>query len=313
MIERRPREPTTAWASEGDSAEPGMQIAENLESAGARTFVYVDDSGRVRPAWRYRVLQIASWTVLGVLWLASAALLIAFTGLFGLLLAAVLAAVVAHLALLSSWIHRGVILLAHDRLDDADRLLTLATRYSLLHFGARALALQNRSAVAQRRAEHDAALAFARRALALRERIPFLQSGLHYWLLRYTEVILLCNVNRFQEAAEHLATIQNAPAGEYITLRRWTAELYVALCTGRLQLSEHELELCSDRAAAIPTSPELAALCAWAWSALGRADRAERLLELARVRCDLAPFADSLPRLADWMNVSENAAEIRDA
>ena len=304
----RPREPDTAWASEPRAAEPKMQLAENLESAGARTFVYVDDAGRVQPTWRYRLLTVVSWLVLAVLWAECAALLALFAGVAGVVIALVLGAVFLHVFLLSRWSHRGVVLLAHDQLDAADRLLSLAERWSPLHLGVRALALQNRSAVAQRRGEHARALALAERALELRSRVPFwLQRGLHYWLLRYAEIILLCNVGQIDEAAQRLGAIDRAPTGEYLLLRAWTAELYLALCRGRLDLDEGELARRTARAEAIPTSPELAALAAWAWQARGEHARAARLLRIAKERADIAPFEESLPHLASWMSVDGDA------
>ena len=77
-----------------------MRLAESLETADCRTFVYVDDAGRVRPAWRYRVLQAASWSVLVLLSGASAVLLIVLGGWAGFGVALLLAALVVHLALL---------------------------------------------------------------------------------------------------------------------------------------------------------------------------------------------------------------------
>ncbi len=297
------KDPSTAWTSDPGPVEPRMQLAENLESADARTFVYVDDSGRVLPIWRYRARQLGSVALLTSVMLLGGTLLTWWLDALGILLWLVLVAFVLHLALLWSWIQRGVVLLAHDRLAAADRLLGLAERFSLFQLGVRALALQNRAGVAQRRGDHRTALELNQRALALREKLPgFFRKNLHYWLLRYADVVLLCNLGRTDEARSRLAAITDAPPGEYIALRRWTAELYLALCDQRPEIDDAELERRSLRAFGLKSEPELLALCAWAWHARGDLERADRYLVAAGTRGDPAPIAEGLPALASWMN-----------
>jgi tetratricopeptide (TPR) repeat protein len=280
-----------------------MQLAESLESADSRTFVYVDDSGRVRPAWRYRAIQLASWSLLFLLSAAVGLVLALLGGWVGFGLALVLVAVVVHLALLSSWLSRGIVLLAHEELDLAEALLARADRFAGFQLGIRALALQNRSALAQRRGNHALAFELGERALALRDKLPaMLGRGLHHWLLRYAQVILLCNLGRTDEARHRLERTADPPDGEYIRLRRWTAELYLALVSERLELDRAELETRTARAAEIRSSPELIALVAWAWHSLGDGERALSLARTANELEESSPFSESLPALGHWLN-----------
>lgn len=280
-----------------------MQLAESLESADSRTFVYVDDAGRVRPAWRYRAIQLVSWSVLFLLASAVGLVLSLLGGWVGLGLSLVLVAVVVHLALVSSWLSRGIVLLAHEELDAAETLLARAERCAGFQLGVRALALQNRSALAQRRGDHTLAFELGERALAVRDRLPgMLGRGLHHWLLRYAQVILLCNLGRADEARQRLERMQEPPDGEYIRLRRWTAELYLALVCERLELDRAELEVRTARACAIRSSPELIGLVAWAWDALGDRERALSLGRTAHSLEESSPFSDSLPALGRWLN-----------
>jgi hypothetical protein len=303
VTDPRRSEPTTSWTNEPRPSEPRMQIAADLESAAAPSFVYVDNSGRVRAPWRYRMRQIGSWSLLLILALASASVFAPFGGFSGLVAALVVLALVLHLALLSSWIHRGVVFLAHDQLELAERLLARASRLSLHQVGMRALADQNRAALAQRRGDHRAALRLNRRALAICELLPRpLGRGLNYHLLRYGEVVLLCNLDQPGAARKRLATIPKSPPGEYILLRRWTAELYLALVEGKLELDWAALEQRTARAERLRASPELLALCAWGWDALGDRSRAVGHAMTARRLEGVRPFAQSLPLLGRWID-----------
>jgi hypothetical protein len=305
LADPRRSEPSTSWSNEPKPTEPRMQIAADLESADERTFVYVDNSGRVRSPRRYRLRQLGSWSLLAALALASAAVFAPFGGTWGLLAALLLLALVLHLVLLSSWIQRGVVLLAHDRLELAERLLARAARFSLHQIGMRALAEQNRSALAQRRGDHALALRLNRQALALLERIPRpFGRGLHHYLLRYGEVILLCNLDQPDAARRRLGTISEPPPGEYILLRRWTAELYLALVEGRPALDADALLRLTARAEQLRASPELLALCAWGWEALGDRARSRSCLGRAGAQEEGPSIAQGLPQLARWIDAA---------
>jgi hypothetical protein len=305
VTDPRAAEPSTSWAREPLATEPRLRMARDLESADARTFVYVDDKGRVRAPWRYRARQVGCWTLLTLLALGSAVAFIPLGGAWGVIAALIVIGATVHLALLSSWIHRGVVLLAHDRLELADRLLSRAARFSLHQLGIRSLAHQNRSVLAQRRGDHERALSLNRRALALRELWPSpLGRGLYFYLLRYAEVILLCNLDQPRAARQRLAGVPKPPPGEYIRLRRWTAELYLALVEGELDLDQSSLERRTARAERLRTSPELLALCAWGWERLGDRPRALRQLISVRLQERGLPFSPSLPHLARWVDAA---------
>jgi tetratricopeptide (TPR) repeat protein len=217
------------------------------------------------------------------------------------------AAVAGRSLYLTREINRAALLSSHDRLDEAELILHRLLRRKLVARRLRALAHHNLGAVSTRRGDHEQALLELRRAIALYQaswrRSPHLRS------CQYGEVIALCNLGRVDEAAERLTQLREAPEGDYLLVKHWTTQIYVAFCRGSHRLRESDLWERAQRALRITSSSALLALCAWAYSVRGDLDLAWHLLRESYDRLEGVPLLRTMPPLWKWMEAHREQAK----
>lgn len=285
---------------------PRMQLARSLEEAGPRTFVYIDNQGRVRSPVQYRVMQALSYGLLASVLVGGSALYGAMLGPQGLLFGVVFGLLVGRNLRITRQINQAALLSSHDRLDEAEILLRRLLKRRFVGRRLRALVHHNLGAVATRRGDHETALTHLRDAIALYKvswrRSPHLRS------CQYGEVIALCNLGRTDEAKTKLEALPPQPEGDYLLVKFWTTQLYVLF-------SHHEQALAVDlweraeRALKITSSSALLALCAWGYTQRRDLDMAWHLLREAYDRLDGEPLAHIMPTLWRWMESNRPAAE----
>src|SRR5262245_3324686 len=103
---------------------PPMVLARSLEQAEPRTFVHVDDKGRVRSPARYRALEAISYGAVGALAVLATALYGSMLGIPGVGIGLGLTALMAWQIRRGRKLQKATRLLVHDRLDEAEQLLT---------------------------------------------------------------------------------------------------------------------------------------------------------------------------------------------
>lgn len=298
-------DPVSALALRGDV--PRMELARSLDEAGPRTFVYVDGKGRVRSPRRYRIVQAMGYTALGALVLGSTLLYTSLFGPLGATLGVLLGIVAGRSLMLTREINQAALLSSHDRLDEAELILRRMLKRRLVARRLRALAHHNLGAVATRRGDHREALNHLREAVALYQaswrKSPHLRS------CQYGEVIALCNLGRTEEAKGRLDAMREMPEGDYLLVKHWTTQLYLAFCQGRVRLEEDDLWRRAQRALRITSSSALLSLCAWAYKQRGDLDMAWHLLRESYERLDGVPLLRTMPPLWTWMEQNRKAAE----
>ena len=102
---------------------PRMELARSLEEAGPRTFVYIDNQGRVRSPVQYRLMQVFSYSMLAAILVGGTALYASLLGPQGLLFGVMFSALVGRNLRLTRQINQAALLSSHDRLDEAEVLL----------------------------------------------------------------------------------------------------------------------------------------------------------------------------------------------
>jgi hypothetical protein len=288
---------------------PRMELARSLEEAGPRTFVYIDNQGRVRSPVQYRLMQAVSYSMLGGILLGGSALYASLLGPQGLLFGVVFGGLVGRNLWLTQKINQAALLSSHDRLDEAELLLRQLLSRRLVGRRLRALCHHNLGAVATRRGQHERALQELRKAIELYQaawrKSPHLRS------CQYGEVIALCNLGRAGEAAERLASLPEQLEGDYLQIKLWTTELYVAFCRKQAIPSSETLWQRSERALRITSSAALLALCAWGFTQGGGQDldMAWHLLRESFDRLDGEPLRSIMPQLWQWMLDNQKTAE----
>ena len=100
---------------------PRMQLARSLEEAGPRTFVYIDNQGRVRSPLQYRAMQAVSYSLLASILLGGSALYTYLLGPQGLIFGVVFGLAIGRNLFYTRQINQAALLSSHDRLDEADR------------------------------------------------------------------------------------------------------------------------------------------------------------------------------------------------
>ncbi len=284
---------------------PRMQLARSLDEAGPRTFVYVDGKGRVRSPTRYRAVQAMGYTALGAVVVGGTALYTSLFGPAGALVGVVFGAVAGRSLMLTREINQAALLSSHDRLDEAELILRRLLKRKLVARRLRALAHHNLGAVATRRGDHAEALDQLRQAVVLYQaswrKSPHLRS------CQYGEVIALCNLGRTDEARERLASLKERPEGDYLLIKHWTTELYVAFCQGKHH-AEGDLWERAQRALRITSSSALLSLCAWGFERQGDLDMAWHLLREAYDRLEGVPLLRTMPPLWRWMEAQRDKA-----
>lgn len=288
---------------------PRMQLARSLEEAGPRSFVFIDNHGRVRSPLRYRVMHAISYALLSSILVGGSVLYTYLLGPQGLLFGLVFGGLIGRNLWLTRQINQAALLSSHDRLDEAEGTLLRLLRRRWVGRRLRALIHHNLGAVSTRRGDHAEALRQLRQAVAHYQiswrRSPHLRS------CQYGEVIALCNLGRLAEAKQKLQALPAAPEGDYLLLKQWTTELYVRFACTETPPGSAELWTRAERALRITASSALLALCAWAYTqeAARDLDLAWHLLREALDRLDGEPLQQIMPPLWRWMQDNRAAAE----
>jgi hypothetical protein len=204
------------------------------------------------------------------------------------------------------------VLIAHDRLDEAEALLGEVGKSWPRPKSARALIEQNLAAIAGRRGDFEGALTHQRAAMQLYARAGRRGRSAMARLVEYAEITTLVNLGRVGEARHRLdERLANPPRGNYLKLQAWVAELYVCLAEGEHRLDGDQLHERARSALQITGAAALLGLCAWAHYQIGDPDQGAHLLAEAFDRRDGQLIERLLPKLHTWME--EHAKEARAA
>ncbi|MBL9008169.1 MAG: hypothetical protein JNJ46_28175 [Myxococcales bacterium] len=280
---------------------PDMRLAKTLDEAGPRTFVYIDSQGRVRSPLHYRAMQALSYSLLASILVGGSALYSLLLGPQGLLFGVVFGLLIGRNLLSTRQINQAALLSSHDRLDEAEILLRRLLRRRFLGKRLRALCHHNLGAVATRRGDHEEALLQLRQAIGLYQvawpRSPHLRS------CQYGEIIALCNLRRGDEAKQRFLSLPKQDEGDYLQIKAWTTELYLAFTLDTPPALDNELWERSRRALRITAASALLALYAWAFLRSGEPhrDMGLHLLREAFDRLDGEPLGQIMPPLWRWM------------
>jgi hypothetical protein len=280
---------------------PSMVLARNLEEAAPRTFVHIDARGQVRSPARYRAIEAASYGALGGITLGVTVVYGAMLGFPGVALGAAVGLWFGWLLRRGRMLQKATLLLAHDRLDEAEALLQRVLSSWPRPRAVRALAEQNLGAVCARRGDWEGALGHQRAAMTLyaqrRRRSPMAR------LVEYAEITTLVNLDRVGEARHRLdeRARDGAPRGNYLRLQLWVAELYVCLAEGEHRFDADALHERARTALGITGAAALLGLCAWAHHQSGDTDQAWHLLRESLDRREGQLIDRLLPRLHAWM------------
>lgn len=285
---------------------PRMQLARSLEEAGPRTFVYIDNQGRVRSPVQYRAMQVMSYSLLVGILLGGSALYSYLLGPQGLIFGLVFGLAIGRNLLYTRQINRAALLSSHDRLDESELILRRLLKRRFVGRRLKALCYHNLGAVATRRGDHEQALLHLRHAISLYQaawpKSPHLRS------CQYGEIIALCNLARASEAQKRWQTLPRQTEGDYLLVKSWTTELYVAFSADEPPPADGELWERARRALRITSSSALLGLCSWAFLRAKDQDIAWHLLREAYDRLDGEPLFLIMPPLWRWMEQSRPLA-----
>lgn len=295
-------------------SERPPRLASNLQVASSRDLVHVDRAGRVRSPLRYRMLQGAYYGGLGALAVAQVALVYTFfrdDGVLGMSLAALVALVLSW----AGWAVSRQFALARahrarqaGRLDDAEAIYRSVLRAPLLPPKYRTFAEQGLAGCRVLAGRHEEAWVLLQSVLRRHGRARHVQAQ----VARYSEVYLLVNLGRLDEARAKLDALGPVPDGEYFRVSHWGAELYLALREGTHALDEDELHRRAKAALAITSAAPLLGLLAWAFDQRGDDEMAALLLSEARDRHPGQPLSGPLPLLEAWMEAQPAGAPALD-
>lgn len=280
---------------------PRLKLSASLAQAGRDEFVYVGQNGQVLSPARYRVQRIASLTIAVTAAIGGTALslVVGAPWLSALYFGSLLYG--ANVWSKSEKLKRGAALLAAERLEDAEQELVPLTQSRWTTQTVRALAWQNLAGVAIRRGLPDLALSHVRRCEAILRRVWWVPLGPWRTINRFSEVQLLAQLGRVDEARQLYAST-SAPDGEYFLLLRMNAELMMAFSERSAASLPEDLHPWV-RTALATTSAELAvATLAWAYQERGDCEMAEHLLAQARDRIDVSIFSRMFPTVWAWID-----------
>ncbi len=297
----------TPLAAPNTAPLPPMVLSKTLAAAPARSFLHVDRHGRVRSPTRYRLLQGASYGLLGGTLVAAISLYGSILGIPGFALGAVLAAWAGYRVGQGRMVQHATQLLVHDRHDEAEPIfLQLASGWGV-PAGVKALAKQNLGALCMRQGRFVEALEHQEAALRIYGRKS---KQLFARTTAYAQVLTLVNLNRATDARALLLELGPEPEGEYLKLLYWTSTLYVAMAQGRHGLDEDRVHAVSRFSLSITGAAALLGLSAWAWSQLNDVEQAWLLLREAYERREGHHLPQAMPLLHQWMEANANAAGI---
>jgi hypothetical protein len=287
---------------------PAVVLARTLEEAQPRTFVHIDGRGQVRSPARYRAIELATYGAMGGLTMMITLVYGAALGLPGVAVGGAVAVWFGWLLRRGRLLQKATVLIAHDRLDEAENLLGQVARSWPRPKSARALIEQNLAAISARRGNFEEALAHQRTAMELYAKSGRRGRSAMARLVEYSEITTLVNLGRVGEARQRLEErLKNPPRGNYLQLQAWVAELYVCLGEGEHRLDADALHERARAGLQITGAAALLGLCAWAHFHVGDTDQGGHLLGEALDRREGQLIERLLPRLHDWMEA--HAAE----
>lgn len=280
---------------------PKMKLATSLARAARDEFVYVGKQGEVRAPWQYRVQRIAGLgvaitasiggTVLGIA-LGAPWLSLIYLGTLGW---------IANVWRLSERLKKGASLLAADRLEEAEAELLRLVDARGASRTLRALAWQNLAGVAARRGDHAEALQRIRKCGALFDRMWWPPAGPWKWINRFTEILLLAQLGRLDEARTKRRALSGAPGGEYFRILAMNADLMIAFAAQDPTGLPDDLHEWSKVALQTTTAELALTLLAWAHFTRGDQDMGEHLLGEATDRIDSDLFGRTYPTVWAWV------------
>lgn len=288
---------------------PQVVLARTLEEAQPRTFVHIDSHGQVRSPARYRAIEVATYGAMGGLTLMITAVYGAALGLPGIAVGGAVAMWFGWLLRRGRLLQRATVLIAHDRLDEAEEILARVAKSWPRPKSARALIEQNLAAISARRSDFESALGHQRAAMELYARSGRRGRTAMARLVEYAEITTLVNLGRTGEARHRLDERLKKPAqGNYLLLQAWVAELYVCLAEGEHRLDADQLHERARTGLTITGAAALLGLCAWAHYVSGDQDQAGHLLGEALDRRDGQLIERLLPKLHQWMEAHASEA-----
>lgn len=122
---------------------------------------------------------------------------------------------------------------------------------------------------------------------------------------RFTEVHLLVQLGKLEEARAVLAELGAAPPGEVLKVAHWLAELHLACAEGKHQLDEQALHERARKGLAMTAGRDLLQLCAWGYAQLDDKEQVEFLLGEALDREGSSHLAVTMPSLHRWLTTTE--------
>jgi hypothetical protein len=122
---------------------------------------------------------------------------------------------------------------------------------------------------------------------------------------RFTEVHLLVQLGKLEEARTVLTDLGTPPDGEVLKVAHWLAELHLACAEGKHSLDEHALHERTRKGLAMTAGRDLLQLCAWGYAQLGDREQVEFLLGEALDREGSSHLEVTMPSLYKWLAAAE--------
>lgn len=281
--------------------------ADDLETAGPRDLLSIDQRGNVVPAPRRRIMAGARYGLLLILLALEAVAGYQVWGAPGLAVAAVLGALVAWRLQLEAQLRRGVGALAEQRVDEATDTFERLRARKVLPVGWRARAIDGLSRCAYERGDVELALELTREAD--RRRRPR-SRNVHAMWTRYREVMCLVRLGRVAEARSRLEALGPAPTEGVLRVASSVAELFVAFGEGSHAFDDGALHERATLALGITSSAPWLALLAWAFDRSGDGEMARLLADEAMDRPN-EHLERAMPEVKAWLDafVERGSAE----
>lgn len=291
----------TALVRKSTRDQPQMKISGSLARAERDEFVYIGRRGEVRSPARYKAQKMAGMTIAGVAALFGVGMSFSLGIPWLSLLYIGLLGYGIHAWRLSGQLKQGAALLAADRLEEAEALLMPLAHNRFASRGVRALAWQNLAGIEVRKGRHACALERVRRCGELFRQHWRPSVGPWPWINRFSELQLLVQLGRLEEAEEIATIIKHAPDGEYFQALHMNAALALAFAHDDVDRLPDDLHPWI-RVALETTTAELAlTLLGWALERRGDVDMAEHLLDQALERLDPPLFRSFYPNVYAWL------------
>lgn len=276
-----------------------LVAASSLEKADDRSLLYIDQQGQVQsPALYYRRI--------GWFWLFRFFLVASIVTIYGTVGGAAVgacaggfsAALFGYQYYLGVQLQKTAALLAARRYEEAENRLHRLLRHRLFRRYKDPVVYQQLSDIARLRGQYEKALEYNRKALRGRKQGPHAAS----WQLSLcSEITLLCNLERWEEATQRLQALQAVLLpGSLVQFRYRLARLYVDLGRGQTSISEEELWSYTQQALRTNVGATLLALCSWGYEQRGDQDMAEHLFREAWSRREQDPSFGEHPYPFVW-------------